>query len=148
MNIQSVGLHKYENSTNKRLRKTERKNSQVSFGSDSKNEKYSFHFYPSSVNQVKLPGYIPDDVKINEVKMVNMARQKREYDWQYYIDNNYGNNNKIKFWRMLSSGIAPDNRQIPPPVSIEALNETIDKIDKLSEKECLEIYNSNLIKIF
>ncbi len=106
-----------------------------------------FGFVSSVAEQVRLPQYIPKDIKNNEVELVNKARQKIEHDWKHYISKNHPDIDETEFWRALSSGIAENNRHIPPPVDSQALNQIIGLIDKLPAQEFSDIYNSKLIEI-
>ena len=109
-------------------------------------EREEYHFSQSQTHQVKLPGYIPKSIKMNEVELVNKARKGREKDWTTYINENISAKDSRKIWQVLSYEIKSDNRRIPAPVDTKAILETLPEVNKLPEQKCSDIYNSNLIK--
>ena len=111
-----------------------------------RSDRDDYHFSPSITHKVKLPSYIPKSIKRNEVELVNKARKEREKDWKTYINENISAKDSRKIWQVLSYGIKSDNRIIPAPVDTKAIMETLPQVEKLPEKKCSDVYNSNLIK--
>ncbi|MBQ9246530.1 hypothetical protein IJ182_09715 [bacterium] len=119
-----------------------RKYNNLDFNSAKKYKK-EYTFKPANYRKIKLPGYIPEQLKQNEVDMVNHSRRKRQEE---YLKSKIFENpsDTQRAWSIISYNVSANNRIIPPPIHIQSLQGVINSDGSFNHRN--KLYNSELIK--
>lgn len=111
--------------------------------------------YPKTLpEKIKWKSYIPQEIRVGSVEMINKARAARMNEWKEFLQHpekldiirgDYNpvlvekikNNNALKLviWNAVTSELRDNNRHIPVPLDEKALLETIEGFEAFKPKD-------------
>lgn len=109
-------------------------------------------FQEASKTKIRWKNYVPDDVREFCVDKINQAREIRLDEWKSFLENPEAHeeaskfpnlvkktkdNNPMKFviWHAINTDLKANNRHIPVPFDVKALDETVNSFDAMPPKD-------------
>ena len=109
-------------------------------------------FQEASKTKIRWKNYVPDDVREFCVDKINQAREIRLDEWKSFLENpevheeaskfphlvkKTKDNNPMKFviWHAINTDLKANNRHIPVPFDVKALDETVNSFDAMPPKD-------------